>query len=141
MGMCRRFGRGPLITTECTATATRVGDPSRWVRLTFGLRTGDDLPATTHLAVEPRDELAGTYGLENWKSGLLSGYFWVCRRARRMPPQPISISELSGSLSSDDMEGVVKAAEAIAARLFGVEPPPPSAEWGVTVTPTVPQPA
>jgi hypothetical protein len=128
-----------LTTTECTATATNVGDPSRWARLTFGLRAGADRPATTLLAVEPRDELAGTYGLENWKSGVLSGYFWVCRRTRRMPPPLISISELSGSLSSDDMEGVVKAAEAIAAHLFGVEPPPPSAEWGVTITPTVPQ--
>ncbi len=115
-----------MTTTEFTATATRVDDPSRWVRLTFGLRDGTGLPATTLLTVEPRDELAGTYGLENWKSGLLSGYFWVCRRARRMPPPPISISELSGSLSSEDMEGVVKGAEAVAARLFGVDPPAPS---------------
>jgi hypothetical protein len=130
-----------LTTTEFTATATRIGDPSRWVRLTFGLREGDGLSATTLLAVEPQDALAGTYGLENWKSGLLSGYFWVCRRARRMPPHPISISELTGSLASDDMEGVVKAAEAVAARLLGVELPPPSPEWGVTVTRTVPQPA
>jgi hypothetical protein len=137
--MCRPYGSSPLSTTEFTAIATKVGDPSRWVRLTFGLRDGDGLAATTLLAVEPRDELAGTYGLENWKSGLLSGYFWVCRRARRMPPTPISISELSGSLSSADMEGVVKAAEAVAARLFDVEPPPQSAEWGVSVWPAVAQ--
>lgn len=128
-----------MTTTEYTATATRVGDPDRWVRLTFGLRAGDGVPTSTLLAVEPQDELSATYGLENWKSGLLSGYFWVCRRARRMPPPPISISELCGSISSDDMEGVVKAAEVVAARLFGIEPPPASPEWVVKVSPVVPQ--
>jgi hypothetical protein len=129
-----------LTTTEYTATAVKVGDPSRWVRVTFGLRDDDALPATTVSAVEPRDELAGTYGLENWKSGLLSGYFWVCRRARRMPPPPILLFELDGSLGSDDMNGVADAAAALAARLFDVDPPPPSAEWVVNVVPVELQP-
>lgn len=130
-----------MSTTEYTATATRAADPTRWVRLTIGLRNGDPALATS-FAVEPRDDLAGTYGLENWKSGLLSGYFFVCRRARQMPPPPIVISELCGSLSSDDMEGVVKAAEAAAAHLFGISPPgaDPS-DWHVHVTPAVPSPA
>ncbi len=84
--------------------------------------------------MEPLDELAARYDLKNWKSGLLSGYFWVCRRTRRMPPPPITLSELTGALSSEDMEGVVKAAEAASAHLFGVEPPPASPAWAVEVT-------
>lgn len=102
----------------------------------MSLRGEDDTPATTLLAVEPLDELAASYELENWKSGLLSGYFWVCRKAGRMPPPPLSIPELSGALASDDMFGVVRAAEVAAATLFGVPVPATSAdtaEWVATI--------
>lgn len=120
-----------------TATATRLADPTRWVRLSLALRGEGDAPTTPLLAVEALDDLAAGYELENWKSGLLSGYFWVCRKAGRIPPPPISISELAGALASGDMHGVVRAAEAAAAELFDVPLPPASveaAEWAVSVT-------
>lgn len=134
-----------MSTTEVTATATKADDPTRWVRLTLALRDADEgegclaHAAVMTCAVRPRDELSATYLLENWESGLLSGYFFVCRRARRMPPPPLLLSELTGALGSEDMSGVVRAAEAAAARLFGIQlPSADSSEWVVTVAPLIP---
>lgn len=83
--------------------------------------------------IEPLDELAETYDLENWESGLLSGYFFACRRAGRMPPPPVRVSELVGSLGSADMQGIVAAATLAAFHLFGIDPRsvPSSADWKV----------
>lgn len=125
--------------------ATRRDEPARWVQLTLSLRDGDDgLGHLAHAAmmtcaVEPLDERSRTYSLENWESGLLSGYFYICRRAKRMPPPPILLSELQGSLKAEDMEGIVKAAESASAHLFDrPELAPSSVEWTVAITPLVP---
>lgn len=125
--------------------ATRRDDPARWVRLTLSLRdVGDGLGYLAHAAmmtcsVEPLDEVSESYTLENWESGLLSGYFFICRRAKRMPPPPILLSELHGALKSDDMDGIVRAAEMASALLFGKpEIVPPSNDWTIAITPLVP---
>ena len=125
-----------------TATAVRADHPDRWVRLTLSLRPpGGALGELSHAAsfaggIEPRDDLAATYELENWESGLLSGYYFVCRRARRMPPSPLRVSELTGSLAAEDMTGVAHAAAVAAAHLFGYDPAQVSTPgWTVTAHP------
>lgn len=130
-------------------TAARVADPGRWVRLTLSLRdaaSGEAGGGLTHAVpfscqIEPLDELAAEYDLENWESGLLSGYFFACRRSGRLPPPPVRVSELAGALRAEDMGGVVRAAEAAAAYLFGNAYPADEREWRAVVTSAVPLPA
>lgn len=135
-----------MSTTEATpaavtVTGTRADDPRRWVRLTLALRDkSDGLGVRAHAAnflgaVEPLDELAEEYALENWESGLLSGAIFAGRKGGVLPPY-LLLSELVGRLGSDDMEGVAHATAVGVARLLGVDPARiPTPGWQVLVTP------
>jgi hypothetical protein len=131
---------GDSTAGEVTVTAVRADDPGRWVRLTLAIRGDDGVDGfLTHAVpftcdIKPLDERSAGYDLENWESGLLSGYFYVCRRAGRKPPPRLRVCELSGALGSMDMLGVVRAAELAAARLFGADHDPAAGEWVVAVT-------
>jgi hypothetical protein len=141
----RRSLMSSPIETTATATATRADDPGRWVRLAIGLRAtvGDGRIVLTHASpfvggVERLGDLAAGYDLENWESGLLSGYLFICRRAGRKPPPPLRLFELTGRLGAEDMSGVVAAAELATARLFGYPHTPAHAGWLVREESRVP---
>lgn len=107
-----------------TVKVSRDGVPPSWASLTLALRPrGQGQPFLAQPpgfspAVQPLDEAAAGYGMENWLSGVLSGLGYGWRRWMN-PEQGLSLLELTGSLGSGEIEALAIAAGAALATLMG----------------------
>ncbi len=121
-----------------TVRAEKRGDADIWVELCFELREPDGLRWFAHAGefqshIEGTDELAKSYDLEDWESGIQSGFFFIARKANRMPPPPVRIFEVSGRLGGEDMVGLARAAEAGFAALLNFNWSSPQTEWTIVI--------
>ena len=105
----------------------RTDGSGRWFRLRLSLRPKRSGPLVTHPAgftcgLQAADDLAATYKLENWESGIVSGLGFALRRT---PDRDwgVELSVVEGTVGSPDMTGLARAATIAAFRLHGLEPP------------------
>jgi hypothetical protein len=111
--------------TTCGARAQREGQ-DRWARVVLSLEdpfTGGQFlryPQPFLCRIEGVDELASTYSVENWQTGIMSGAFYAFRLLKQ-PRRRILVSELEGKLGSDDMPALALAATVAVTKLLGAE--------------------
>jgi hypothetical protein len=99
-----------------TASRTRVrmDNQERWAQITLSLLEpfggGQFLhyPEDFSCQIQGADDLAATYDLKNWESGVMSGAFYAFRRLKR-PRVRILVSEMVGFLRSEDMPALALA--------------------------------
>ncbi|HVC95251.1 MAG TPA: hypothetical protein VND64_16265 [Pirellulales bacterium] len=100
----------------------------RWASLGFSLRDDVDegrfLVYSAHFLceIDRLDEIATSYCLENWESGVISGATFAFRRLKQ-PLKRLLISELRGRLQSQDMDVLALAAMIGVSALFGGDAP------------------
>jgi hypothetical protein len=70
--------------------------------------------------IDGLDELASTYTLKNWESGILSGAYFAFRKQRKAPIRFL-VSELRGRLRAEEMEVLALASTVAVSRLLGSE--------------------
>ena len=111
-----------------------------WIRFAFGLTKeyiGGELlqfPNLEKVSIQGVDDLASSYTLTNWKSGIVSGAHYAFRTLQ-IPRQHLLVSEFSGRLRSTDMDALANASALAIARLAGKDFTGLSAEqWTVTAT-------
>jgi hypothetical protein len=77
-------------------------------------------PARFAIDLEGADELAATYQLENWESGLISGALFGLRTAGGSPGQfRLLVREFSGRLRSQDLDALAHLAAQCVTALCG----------------------
>jgi hypothetical protein len=87
----------------------------RWAEIAFSLgdrfEGGSLLLYPEHFScrIQGADDLAATYGLKNWESGVLSGAFYAFRSLKQ-PRMRLLVSALEGYLRSEDMPALALAA-------------------------------
>ena len=72
--------------------------------------------------VEPMNELAVTYTMTNWMSGIISGVAYTSRKLK-LPDTRVYVEQLEGKLGSADMGAIANAAAIAVAMLAGKECP------------------
>jgi hypothetical protein len=111
--------------TTCVARAQRE-DQDRWARAVLSIEdpfTGGQFlryPEQFLCRIEGVDELASTYGVENWQTAIMSGAFHAFRRLKQ-PRRWILVSELEGKLGSEDMPALAMAATGAVTKLLGAD--------------------
>ncbi len=104
----------------------RHASGERWASLGLSLRDDIDvgrfLVYSAHFLceIDGLDEIAASYCLENWESGVISGATFAFRRLKQ-PLKRLLISELRGRLQSQDMDVLAQAAMIGVSTLSGQE--------------------
>ena len=115
-------------------SARRTDCPGRWFHIALSCCDRGTDPFLNHAGsfeakIDPMDELAKTYSLDNWESGILSGIHFVLRR---MPSREwgVILSKLEGCLGSDDMTALATGASLAVIELHALTSiKVPTADW------------
>ena len=100
-----------------------IENQERWAQLGFSLldhfHGGKLLIYPDHFScqIKGADDLAGTYDLKNWESGVMSGAFYAFRLLNQ-PRMRILVSEMEGNLRSSDMPALAMASAVAVAELL-----------------------
>src|SRR5260370_32590364 len=96
-------------TMEQVEAVLRHNDGRRWASVTLSLRDPDpsgEYPVRAPKVVcdvEALDELAATYGVRNWESGVVGGVRFGLKHLK-VPYRGTVIHAIRGALRSDDMQ-------------------------------------
>lgn len=102
---------------------TRGSDPHVWCSLVVSLQdlAESQLVLQTSSdfrnAIEPADDAARSYTLDNWTSGIISGAQYALRKAHLAFDKGIVLHELAGRLAGNDIQGLSLAATLAVMRL------------------------
>jgi hypothetical protein len=127
-----------------TVRGRRTTDPTQWFIMTMRLGEvcggGYDIlayPPSFQSEVDPKDDLAASYTMENWQSGILSGLFYGYRKVGQEQRQQVLLEELRGQLAADGTDALAHAATALLVHLFGQDSSSVALDgWVLTIDPT-----
>jgi hypothetical protein len=98
-----------------TSATVELRKDDRWIKLS--LRFGGNplhgplvsLAEVAVVAIEPANEMAESYTIKNWMSGIISGARYTSRKLQ-IEDRRFVLEHLEGKLGSDDMTAVADAA-------------------------------